>query len=109
LIENYEADISIPDEIKPYDSIILDATELAKRYIRPEKDLLAFTEDDLALIEGNYVKAYAHLDNIMVERNIDDHNDNADESIASKRICLRSKSNRNKALRPFFKQRVGKL
>ena len=80
MIENYEADLSIPDEIKPYDSIILDATELAKRYIRPEQDLLVFTEDELVMIEKNYIRAYANLDKIIVDSNIGNRNANIDES-----------------------------
>ena len=77
VLEN-EADLQLPDEIQPKDSIILDATEIAQRYVRPEQDLLAFTNDDLDMIESNYARAYAHLDKIMGASTMEDHKDDLD-------------------------------
>ena len=105
----HEGALQLPAEIKPKDSVILDATELAQRYVRPEQDLLDFTDDDMAVIEDHYVRAYAHLDKLMADRYIDDRRDDADDDADAKKPCIRRQSNRNKALRPFFRQRVGKL
>ena len=35
----------------------------------------------MAVIEGHYVKAYAHLDNIMAPSSVDDRRDDVDDDI----------------------------
>ena len=118
----HEGALQLPAEIKPKDSVILDATELAQRYVRPEQDLLDFTDDDMAVIEDHYVRAYAHLDKVMatlssLQKRIAESGRSEEGSgplwasplTLGKKPCIRRQSNRNKALRPFFRQRVGKL
>ena len=84
-----ESGLKLPDEIKTKDSIILDATALAQQYVRPEQDLLDFTDADMAVIEGHYVKAYAHLDNLMAASSVDDRRDDVDDDVDATTACVR--------------------
>ena len=60
---------------------------MAQRYVRPEQDLLDFTDDDMAVIEDNYIRAYAHLDKLMGNNNDDDCKENGDDRVDEKNIC----------------------
>ena len=53
-----------PEQAKPKEELIIDANTLVQLYIKPEKDLLDFTNEDIAAIEEDYNKAYAHLDKL---------------------------------------------
>ena len=53
-----------PEQAKPKEELIIDANTLVQLYIKPEKDLLDFTNEDIATIEEDYNKAYAHLDKL---------------------------------------------
>jgi len=46
------------------DLLILDSATMAHQYIRPEKELLDFTNEDIDQIEKYYNDAYKHLDSI---------------------------------------------
>ena len=62
MIKENEALLLKPEENKPIEQLILDATTMAQQYIRPEKDLLDFTNEDIVAIDEYYSKAYAQLD-----------------------------------------------
>ena len=59
-----EALLIKPEQAKPKEEFIIDANTLVQLYIKPEKDLLDFTNEDIAAIEEDYIKAYAHLDKL---------------------------------------------
>lgn len=78
--------------------------------MRPEQDLLHFTDADMAAIEAYYVMAYAILDKLMSIDRIGNRKDSAEKADADgKAPRARKPPNQSSALRPFFKPRVGKL
>ena len=69
VIAQNEALLINSEENKPLEQLILDATTMVQRYIRPEKDLLEFNGEDIAAIEQYYIKAYALLDDLIQKIN----------------------------------------